>query len=84
MFNWDMEFYTRYKYNRRDFASPALLYPPNHLRRDKRHNVYMALTRNFTARWFSSLTYNYIVNSSNTDLYDFSKTIFGLNVGLRY
>jgi tetratricopeptide (TPR) repeat protein len=82
--NWDLELYTRYKFTRREYATPALLWPDAHLRTDKRHNFYVVLSRNFAERYFASVSYNLINNQSNTALYDFEKVIYALNVGVKF
>jgi len=83
-FNWDMEFYTRYKYTKKDYAEPAVLWPFAHLRTDKRHNFYAVLSRNFSKNLFASLSYNLINNQSNTDLYDFHKYVYAFNIGFKF
>jgi len=84
LFNWDMELYTRYKYSRRDYGAPALLWPTAHLRTDKKHNFYVVVSRNFLKHYFASLSYNLIDNQSNTELYDFEKYVYGFNMGFRF
>lgn len=80
----DMEFYTRFKYTKRDYDTPALLWPAGFLRTDKKYNFYAVLSRNFSKNWFASFSYNFINNESNTDLYDFDKYIYGFSVGVKF
>ena len=82
-YDWDLEFYSRYKFSRRDYAAPALLWPAGQDRRDTKHSFYMTLTRNFLKRFFGSLSLNYIRNNSNTDLYDFDKYVLGFHLGVK-
>lgn len=82
--DWDMEFYSRFKYTKKDYATPALLYPAAHLRTDVKYNLYGVLSRNFSKSYFGSVSYNYIRNESNTDLYDFDKHVYGLSFGFKY
>ncbi len=82
--NWDMELYTRYKYSKREYATPAPLWPTAHLRTDKKHNFYVVVSRNFLKHYFASLSYNLIDNQSNTGLYDFEKNVWGFNMGFRF
>ena len=82
--NWDMEFYSRYKFSKREYRAPEILWPMNHLRTDKRHNFYIVLSRNFYKNLFASLSYNWVENSSNTDLYTFDKHVVGFNVGFKF
>jgi tetratricopeptide (TPR) repeat protein len=84
IFNWDMEFYTRFKYTKRDYKEPAVLWPTDYDRRDKRSNFYVVLSRNFSKNLFASISYNYIDNSSNTELYDFNKSVVAFNVGFKF
>jgi len=84
LFNWDMEFYTRYKFSKRDYDSPALLWPQGYFRKDKRHNFYAVLSRNITKNFFASISYNFIKNDSNTELYDFDKDVWAFNVGFKF
>ncbi|HUV50552.1 MAG TPA: tetratricopeptide repeat protein [Anaerolineae bacterium] len=82
--NWDLEIYTRYKYTRREYATSAFLWPDAYFRTDKRHNFYVVFSRNFSNRYFASISYNLINNNSNTELYDFKKDIYGFNVGVKF
>ena len=81
-FPWDMELFVRYRYTKRDYKDPAPLWFED--REDKRHNVYAAVSQNVWKHVFVSLYYNWIDNDSNTEIYDFDKTIYGLSVGLKY
>lgn len=82
--NWDLEFYARYKYTKKEYATPALLWPDAYLRTDTKQNFYLVLSRNFSERYFASISYNRIYNESNTELYDFNKDIYALNVGCKF
>ena len=84
VYGWDLEFYSRYKYTKRDYETPALLWPTDHFRRDHKHNFYFALSKNISKRYFASVSYNYIRNDSNTDLYTFNKYIYGFNIGAKF
>lgn len=84
MFGWDMEFYGRYRYTLKQYETNALLWPPGYDRKDKRHNLYLVLSRNIGEHYFASLSYNVIDNQSNTELYDFEKYIYGFNVGYKF
>jgi len=84
LFNWDMEFYSRYKYTRKAYPTNALLWPVGYMRTDKRHNFYVVLSRNFWKRFFASLSYNFINNESNTELYDYEKYVYGFSMGFRF
>ncbi len=79
-----MEFYTRYKFTKNDYATPALLWPEGHLRKDRKHNFYAVISKNFWKRYFASLSYNWIKNRSNTELYEFDKNIFGFSMGFKF
>ena len=76
------EFFASYKYFDRDYKGPAPLWPYN--RQDSRQNFYMVLSRDIMKHLTASAFFNWIENNSNTDLYDFDKTIIGLNVGFKY
>lgn len=84
MFDWDMEFYARYRYTLKQYKAAALLWPVNEHRKDKRHNFYTVLSRNFAKHYFSSISLNYIDNSSNVGLYDFDKMIYNFTVGFKF
>lgn len=84
MFNWDMEFYARYKYTLKNYNAAALLWPVGEHRKDKRHNIYTVLSRNFGRHYFSSISFNYIDNDSTVDLYDFDKMIYNFSVGFKF
>ncbi|MBW1681288.1 MAG: tetratricopeptide repeat protein [Deltaproteobacteria bacterium] len=81
-FPWDMEFFARYRYTERDYEAPAPLWVKD--RKDKRHNVYAALSQNFMKNLFVSLYFNWIDNNSNTEIYEFDKTIYGLSMGVKF
>ncbi len=84
MFNWDMELYARYKYTLRHYDDAALLWPVGEHRKDRRHNIYTVVSRNFGRHYFSSVSFNYIDNDSTVDLYDFEKMIYNLSVGFKF
>jgi tetratricopeptide (TPR) repeat protein len=84
LFSWDLEFYSRYKYSSKNYDTQALLWPAGYERKDEKHNFYFALTKNFWRRYFTSISFNYINNESNTDLYTFDKYIYGMNMGVRF
>ena len=84
MFDWEMELYGRYKYTMKQYETNALLWPPGLHRKDRRHNLYLVLSRNIGKHYFASLSYNMILNESNTELYDFEKYIYGFNVGYKF
>ncbi len=84
MFDWDMEFYARYRYTLRQYKAAALLWPVNEHRKDKRHNFYTVLSRNFAKHYFSSVSLNYIDNNSTAGLYDFDKMIYNFTVGFKF
>ncbi len=84
---WDLECYLRYKYSDRDYKGqppPARLFGFTGDREDERHNFYAGLTRNFSKYCFGTIYFNYINNDSNTPFYEFDKTIYGLQVGVKY
>ena len=76
------EFFTSYKYFDRNYKGPAPLWPYN--RQDSRQNFYMVLSRDIRKHLTASAFFNYIDNNTNTDLYDFDKTIIGVNLGFKY
>ena len=84
LLNGEMEFYTRYKYTKKEYATPALLWPDAYLRTDHRHNFYIVLSRNISKNLFASVSYNFINNNSNTDLYEFEKKVWAFNVGFKF
>jgi hypothetical protein len=81
-FPWDMEFYVRYRYSDREYEAPAPLWIDD--REDDRQNVYAALSQNFRKHFFASVYFNWIDNDSNTELYTYDKTIYGLSLGLKF
>jgi tetratricopeptide (TPR) repeat protein len=84
MFDWDMEFYARYKYTLKHYTAAALLWPVGEHRKDNRHNFYTVLSRNFGKYYFTSVSFNYIDNESTVGLYDFDKFIYNLSVGFKF
>jgi tetratricopeptide (TPR) repeat protein len=81
---WDMEFYVRYRYVKREYEAPVPLFTAIGDREEKRHYVYLALSRNFARHLFATLYLDWIDNNSNVDLYDFDKTVCGLALGARF
>ena len=53
-------------------------------REDKKYNLYLVLSKNFMKYYFVSLNYNYIKNSSNTGLYDFTRHVYGISMGFKF
>jgi tetratricopeptide (TPR) repeat protein len=84
LWNGEMEFYGRYRYTRREYATPAVLWPSAFLRTDERHNFYFVLSRNISKNLFASISYNFINNESNTELYDFEKDVWAFTVGFKF
>ena len=84
MINWDMEFYARYKYTLKQYDAAALLWPIGEHRKDRRHNFYTVLSRNFNKHVFASVSFNMIDNQSTVDLYDFDKYIYTFNIGFKF
>ncbi len=78
----DMELYSRYRYTKRDYKLPVFGWESH--REDDRHNFYAVLSRNLTKHLYASVSYNFFLNESNTDLYDFDKHVFSFMVGFRY
>ena len=76
------EFFASFKQFDRDYKGPAPLWSFH--RKDTRRNFYSVLSRNFRKRLTASVYFNWIDNDSNTDLYDFNKTIFGFALGARF
>ena len=81
-FSCDTELLVRYKYSDRDYKAPELLWPDD--REEDRNNLYVAVSQNFRKHYFASVYFNWIDNDSNTALYDYDKTIYGLNVGFKF
>lgn len=84
---WDLECFLRYKYTDRDYhgqPGPARNFGFTGDRKDERHNFYAGLSRNFSRYCFGTLYFNYVDNDSNTPFYEFNKTIYGLQVGVKY
>lgn len=81
---WEMEFYARYLYTKRDYAAPVPLWPPDDPRTDKIHNVYVVLSRNFLKYYFASLTFNWIRSDSTVGYYDYDRIIYGFHMGVRF
>ncbi len=84
LLNGEMEFYARYKFTKREYATPAVLWPAAFLRTDERHNIYVVLSRNISKNLFASLSYNLINNESNTELYDFEKDVWAFSIGFKF
>ncbi|MFC1533549.1 tetratricopeptide repeat protein [Thermodesulfobacteriota bacterium] len=78
----EMEFYIRFKYSSRDYLGSVPLWPYN--REDRKSNLYAVLSKKFLKRYFASISYNYLKNSSNTALYDYDKHVYGINIGLKF
>lgn len=76
------EFFASYKYFERKYKGPAPLWSIH--RRDTRRNFYSVLSRNIKKRLTASVYFNWIENDSNADLYDFDKTVFGFNLGVKF
>ncbi len=76
------EFFASYKHFNRNYKGPAPLWSFH--RNDSRHNIYSVLSRDIIKRLTASVYFNWIDNNSNTDLFDFNKTIFGFALGARF
>ena len=76
------EFFASYRYFNRDYKGPAPLWSFH--RNDSRHNFYSVLSRDIRKHLTASAYFNWIDNNSNTDLFDFDKTIVGFNLGVKF
>lgn len=83
-FSWNMEFYARYRYFKREYGAPIPFFTEIGDREDRRHYVYAAVSQNFAGHFFATLYLDWIDNNSDVDLYDFDKTVYGLALGARF
>ncbi len=84
---WDLECYLRYVYSERDHDGqplPARRFGWSYDREDERHNLYVGLTKGVWKHVFGTVYFNWLDNDSNTELYDFDKTIYGFSIGVRF
>jgi len=84
---WDMDCYLRYKYTDRDYKGqprPARNFGFTGKRQDERHNFYLGLSKRFDKYLYGTVYFNYIDNDSNTPFYKFDKTIYGIQMGVRF
>ncbi len=84
---WSLECYLRYVYSDREHDGQPL--PARRMgwsfdREDERHNFYLGLTKGLRNHLFVTLYFNWLDNDSNTPIYEFDKTIYGLSVGVRF
>jgi hypothetical protein len=81
-FPWNMELYAYYQYSDRGYKEPIQRWFND--RKDDRHYVYLAVSQNFLKYFFASLYFKYLYNDSNTALYDYEKTVYGVNAGFQF
>ena len=84
---WQLECYLRYVYSKREHDGqplPARRFGWSYDREDKRHNLYIGLTKGLWKQVFGTVYFNWLDNDSNTELYEFNKTIYGFSIGVRF
>lgn len=78
------EVYADARYLDRDYRAPALLFDAAGDRSDKRYIATVAVSRTFYKNYFVSASYTYIRNDSNVALFDYTKSLSGLNFGVNF
>ena len=73
------EVYLSYQWFRREYDGTPLLYEQD--REDTRSMFRVAVSQRFFKHLFWSVTFNYIDNESNADLYTFDQKAFTVNLG---
>ena len=73
------ELYLGYQWFRREYDGTPPLYEQD--REDTRSMFRVAVSQRFFKRLFWSVTFNYIDNESNADLYTFDQKAFSVNLG---
>lgn len=84
---WEMDLYVRYKYTSRDYEGqpkPVRYFGFTGSRDNKRHNLYLGLSKYFAQHLYATLYFNYINNDSTSVFYEFDKMVYGLQVGIKY
>lgn len=81
-FKTKTELLLSYGFVDKKYDSTLVLYTK--ARHDKKSTIIIAIGQNITERFFATLEFTYLDNSSNQDLYDFDKMTFTLSGGLRF
>jgi FimV-like protein len=83
-FDTGTELYVEGRFLDRDYQAPALLFNSLGDRQDDRYTASVVLSQSFLEHFFVSATFTYIRNDSNVPIFDYKKTLAGLNFGVNY
>jgi len=76
------DLFLKYQFAEKSYKLPPPLYTDD--RTDRRHTYTAVLSQEIYKNTFTSFTFNYIDNKSTTELYDFNKETYTLNVGFYF
>jgi tetratricopeptide (TPR) repeat protein len=76
------DLFFRYQFGMRDYKAAPILY--NEERVDRRHSFSAVVSQEFMKHLFASLSYNYIENLSNLELFTFRKQTYTLSMGFYF
>ena len=76
------DFFLRYQYGVRDYKGVPILYTEERV--DRRHSFSAVVSQEFLKHLFTSLSYNYIENLSNLELFTYRKQTYTLSMGFYF
>lgn len=78
----ETELFLKYELARREYQGLDPFYGQD--RSDKRHMYTAVVSQGFYKNFFVSLSFGFIENDSNLELYDYDKTTYAVNIGCRF
>ncbi|MDA8125093.1 MAG: tetratricopeptide repeat protein [Deltaproteobacteria bacterium] len=81
-FSTKTDLFFRYQFGMRDYKAAPILY--NEERVDRRHSFSAVVSQELLNHLFASLSYNYIENLSNLELFTFRKQTYTLSMGFYF
>jgi hypothetical protein len=76
------ELFLKYHFIRRQYDGLPFFY--NQKRDDTIHIYTAVLSQGFLKYFFAALSFNYIDNDSDLELYDYDKTVYAVSIGCRF
>lgn len=78
---WAIDFFVNARYAKRQYNAPNLFLSPEK-REDNRFQYTMLISKTLNKQFSVSASYSYSKTQSNLPLYDFDKSVFGINLNM--
>lgn len=76
------EFFCKYKWTEKSYKEAPFFYPDERV--DRQHSFTAVLSQEFLKNFFASLSFTYVNNQSNAELYTYNQMTCMFNVGIKF